>query len=251
MKHRKLLIALLLSWMGIMLYFCGSPSDKEEDSEGPPPAPQRTCFVVTTDYSTGGFGVIDIETKEVWRPDPEWAAQVVSSDPVVTSYSHYVFVINRYTYDNISVLDSEQEFDLVKQYSVKKEGAPSTNPHDLEFVSLDKAYLSLYELDELWVINPLTGEKIKTIKLTRYADSDGIPEASGMLIYQDRLYVALQRIDRDNSWVPTDKSLLVVIDTNTDNIVNTITLCGKNPITDLYWDENFNRIPCWRCKLLL
>lgn len=227
--------------------FCFASCDKLPDPSGNLPEggkkpKHEAAFVLTTDYSlTGGFGVIDLTDLSSYSPDPAWAAQVVSPDPVAVSHGDYVFILNRYTYDNVTVLN--KNYGLVNQYSVTDSSCDPSNPHDMAVVGDDEAYLSMYECTDLWIINPLTGEKKGAVDLSSYADSDGIPEMSGMLLLGSTLYVALQRLDRNAgyNWGPKN-SLLVMIDTNTKSVSGEIELQGKNPVTDVLYSDSLQAI---------
>jgi len=208
---------------------------------GPNP-PHYAAFIATTDFAlTGGYGVIDINTLAVYSPDPITASEIVSPDPVAKTNGDYVYVINRFTYDNISVLT--KRFDLVRQYSVKSKDCSPANPHDMEFAGDTVAYLSRYECRDLWKINPVTGQKLGSIDLTSagYGGVDGIPEMSGMLLLGDTLYVAVQMMDR-RTWRPEGPGVVVMVDTVTDTVVGDITLTGKNPVTDLQYSPDLDRI---------
>src|SRR5262249_6557593 len=61
----------------------------------------------------------------------------------------------------------------------------------------------------------------------------------------------IQRLDRNNGFVPTDHSSVAVIDTQTDALVDTdpiapgvqaITLTGKNPVTSFEFDPASGRL---------
>jgi len=217
---------------------------------GPPPVPgagaDYAAFVVTTDYSiSSGFAVIDLDTRVAYHPDPAFAAQVVSPDPTAIAYDDYIFIINRYTYDNVTVLD--QSFNLVNQYSVADPACPLPNPQDLAFQSIDKAYLSRYGCTDLWIINPLTGQKLGAIDVPpEFIDADGIPEMSGLLLHGATLYVAIQKLARNAggqmTWPPTDDSRLLLVDTAVDAVFADIVLTGKNPIAGPVYNPDLGRI---------
>ncbi len=203
---------------------------------------QYAAFVATTDFTiNGGFGVIDLGRLCTWSPDPMFATQVVSPDPLVKAYGDHVYVINRHTYDSISVLN--KGFGLEAQYSVADPSCDPSNPHDLEFASRDKAYLSRYECRDLWVINPVTGDKLGSIDLATagYGGADGIPEMSGMLLHGRTLYVAVQMMDRSR-WEPEGPGKLVLIDTGTDTVAGEVALAGKNPVTDISYSPALDSI---------
>ncbi len=245
----KLIVVLtLLSIMGCdQLIPMPDPRGNMPKSAPLPTPIADVAFVVTTDYSiSSGFAVVNLDDHGVYLPDPVDAAQVVSPDPKVVAYDDYVFVINRLYHDNVTVLD--RDFNLVAQYSVADPSCPLPNPHDLAFISLDKAYLTRYGCVDLLVLNPLTGERLGTVEVPpEFIDpGDGLPEMSGALMHGATLYVALQKLDRNgdkqNTWPTTDNSLLLMIDTAADLAFGEIILTGKNPVTDVVYDPGLDRI---------
>ena len=88
------------------------------------------------------------------------------------------------------------------------------------FVSEDKAYISRYERTHLLIVNPVTGDSLGAVDLSAFADADGLPEVSLLVLYDNHLFVACQRLDRDNGWVPTDVSVIAVVDVVTDQVVD-------------------------------
>jgi hypothetical protein len=71
-----------------------------------------------------------------------------------------------------------------------------------------------------------------TVDLASLADADGIPEMDQAVVVGDRLYVTLQRLDRRNFFLPTDRSLLAIVDTRTDALIGSIPLTGTNPFAE-------------------
>jgi hypothetical protein len=149
-----------------------------------------------------------------------------------------VYIVNRYGCDNIQVLDPNANFATVIQFSVGN----GSNPQDIALVNPRRAYVSRYGSPDLWIVNPQTGAQTGTVSLAAFADADGIPEMAQMVLLGGRLFVALQRLDRNNFFSPTDHSDVAVIDTATNALVDCdlatpgvqpIRLIGTNPVTDL------------------
>ncbi|NOY45394.1 MAG: hypothetical protein GXP50_08085 [Deltaproteobacteria bacterium] len=225
----------------LLLAGCGGSSG---DSDSAAPALPGTAFVATTDYSTGGYATIDLDTLAAQTFQ---GSGIVESDNAVTTYGGKIYVINRYGFDNITVLDPSDLTTPQTQFSTGN----GTNPHAMAFVSETKAYVSLYGADSLLIVNPTTGDELGRVDLSGFADADGIPEASAMAMVNGKLFVAVQRLDRDSWFAPTDASYLVVIDAVTDEIVDTdpstpdttdpIVLTGTNP-QFLRYDEALGKI---------
>ena len=168
------------------------------------------AYVVESDFSTGSFSSTDVTTRT-----PSCDVASVYSDARVRWYNGRVYVINRFGADNIEVLDGTT-FGLVKQFSVGN----GANPYDIAFASPTHAYVTRYESPDLWIVNPATGSHDGTISLAGLADADGIPEMDRMIVVGPLLFVSLQRVDRNNGFAPTDSSLVAVIDTRTDQLVD-------------------------------
>ncbi len=139
-----------------------------------------------------------------------------------------VYILNRLNRDNIQVLNPQAAYLTELEFSL----GSLSNPHDIVRVSENKAYVSLYAKNYLAIVNPTLGLVVGTIDLAGFADGDGIPEMSGMHLEDNRLYVAVQRLDRTSTlavWPPADYSLLLEVDTGTDTVVAQHTLPHTNP----------------------
>jgi hypothetical protein len=186
-------------------------------------------FVLTTDYSTGTLGVVDLDTRAV-TPD----VAVVSSDPFGRWYKGLLYVVNRYGFDNVQVIDPAQGYATVRQFSVGN----GSNPQDIAFASETKAYVSRLGSPDLLIVDPASGAGLGTISLAGFADADGIPEAAQMTVVGDLLFVALARL---TNFVPADTGLVAVVDMRADTVLDVdpvtpgrqaLRLHGLNPSTD-------------------
>jgi hypothetical protein len=169
-------------------------------------------FVTTTDYITGNASVID--------PGPpvtvDCNVRSLHSDAVARYFEPYIYVVNRKGGDNIQILDPANDFATVRQFSV---GAGS-DPHDILVLSPTKAYVTRYNTNLIWIVNPSTGAQTGSIDLSSLADADGLAEVDMMCRVGSRAFVTVQRLDRNNYWIPVGKSYVAVIDTQTDALVD-------------------------------
>ncbi len=204
-------------------------------------ADQDYAFVLTTDFWSAAY----YSTIEVGPPR---AAQVsiapVSTDAVCTyDYGEdRVFVVNRYLADNIQIVDPNQGFATVGQYSVGN----GTNPHDIRLASHDKAYVSRFESTELLIVHPYTGAVLDSIDLSPLADADGIPEMDRMEIVDGKLFVTLNNINHA-TWQPVGPGKVAVIDIATDTLIDTdpgtpgvqpIFLQSPNPYSEIRYSAD-------------
>ncbi len=187
------------------------------------------AIITTTDYSSGSFSSLDLSTNTATRDH-----LTIHSDAAVRTYRDKVYIINRLGQDNVIVLNRSDLKTPLTQYSTGN----GSNPHDMAFVSEEKAYISRYERAHLLVVNPVTGDSLGAVDLSAFADADGLPEVSQLALYGNYLFAACQRLDRDSGFVPTDVSVIAVVDVMTDQVVDVdantagvqgIVMAGKNP----------------------
>ena len=174
-------------------------------------AAQSGLFVTTTDFVSGSAAYLQSGALEA-----EVNLLNLHSDTVVRYYQGRIYVVNRLGQDNILVIDENDPRTPVLQFSTGN----GTNPHDIAFASASKAYISRYDDTRILIVNPQDGSELGTVDLGAFADVDGAPEMSQMAIVDDRLYVACQLQDRDAGFVPAARGILVVVDIETDQLVD-------------------------------
>ena len=219
----------------------------EEDTAAPPPPTSKStafAFITTTDFLTGSASVIWFDQSR--SVDQNVAS--VHSDAVARYFGGLIYVVNRFGGDNVQVLDPSNGFSDVRQFSVGN----GTDPHDILVVSDTKAYVTRYNTTELWIVDPTTGTQTGSIDLSTLADSDGMPEMDRMIRVGDRVFVSIQRLDRNTKlWDPAGESYIAVIDVTTDMLVDTdpvaagtqpITLTGTNPFSAIEVDPVSGRL---------
>ncbi len=187
--------------------------------------------VVCTDFSTGKFSVCESESP--WPADIDVAS--IHSDAVAVAHGGLIYVVNRLGADNVQVLDPEDGFATLIEFSVGGGGNPQTIAFSADGA---KAYLPRQELNDVLIVNPLTGAWLGSIDLSAWNDADGNCELGQCLAVGDLLFVAVARLDRNFYWSPVGDSYLAVIDMTTDTLVDTnpgqaglqaIALAATNP----------------------
>jgi len=160
----------------------------------------------------GAFSLMDIHSP--WPHDDNYGE--AHYDAVAFFHDGLIYVVNRAGADNIQVIDPAQDFATIRQFSV---GAGS-NPQEICFAGPGRAFVTRYDDHELWEVDPETGEHTGTIDLAPLADPDGLPEMHAMAIHGGYLYVTLERLNRDNYWMPEPPSFLAVIDLADNSLVD-------------------------------
>jgi len=199
-------------------------------------SPTDFLFVTTTDFSTGSTACIDLNTKNATTN-----IRLIHSDATAAYWHGLVYVVNRLGQDNVTRLDPTTGFGLVNQFSTGN----GSNPHDIACTDGSTGYVTRYETSSLWKMNTNTGATTASIDFSAMADADGIPEMDQMALVGDRLFVTVQRLDRNNFFSPTATSYLAVVDVTTDTLVDTdagtsgtqpITLANPNPFSSVQLD---------------
>lgn len=100
---------------------------------------------------------------------------------------------------------------------------PNSYPVNLVSVSAEKAYIPMYNLGKVMVVNPATMTLLGYIDLTSYAHGDSSADPAYGIVVDGYYYLPLDQIN--SSWMPYDDHRQVdvaVIDTKTDKVVKVI-----------------------------
>ncbi len=200
-------------------------------------AAQGRAFVFATDFASGNLASVS------FGPPPVATCNVAPTcaDAVLRYQQGLLYVVERFGCDNVRVLDPNASFAVVQQFSVGN----GANPNDIAIVSPTKAFITRYETADLWIVNPQTGAFLGSVSLATFADADGIPEMNRLAVRNGRVFVTVQRIDRDLGFTPTDSSQVIVVDATTDALVDCdpqasgvqgILLPFQNPTTEIVTD---------------
>jgi hypothetical protein len=167
-------------------------------------------YVITADPSSGNSDAL--ETVFPWTASQN--VEPVSRDAAVRFFYGLHYVVNR-SDATIQVIDPDS-FETIRTISV---GATSM-PHDILVVAPDRAYVTRYDSAFLYEIDPTSGALRDDIDLSPLADADGLPEMSMMALDGNHLFVQIQRIDRDSTFLPVPPSYLGVIDITTNQLLD-------------------------------
>ena len=192
------------------------------------PAGADTGVLVTgaPDYTSGATVLIDVDPPAGPRAAQLDILPTAISDLIVRSYGEYFYRIERYKSDSVAKFHISAPATPIWQYStLNSPDQVSNNPHDMIFLSQSKAYMPMYGTNGVWIVNPgATTEaefRTGTVDLTVYADSDGIAEIHEGVIIGGKMFLVIQRLDRNSSWWPVNTSYVAVIDTATDTEIDT------------------------------
>lgn len=209
--------------LALLLPACNPPIDSGDTAttdtgDTGMPSGETHAVVTTTDFSVGALATVDLGTFAV---DDDLVP--TSSDPYVAVQQDEVFQFNGLGIDNVAIYTPGAWSAPQEQFSV----GDGTNPHGVALID-GALFVSLYEENALGVFDPTDGSSLGSVDLSAYAGSDGIPEASTMVVVGGKLYVALERLDRNNGWTD-DGGTVVQVDPTTKTVTKAWAV-GPSPI---------------------
>lgn len=188
----------------------------DSDSNDTRTAPLENAAIITvnSDYSSSDLVAVNnnYESYETLTPQ-------AFSDVVFSKGESSLYVINRSGQNNVIKYDQEFMGDIEWQYSTNNADIANqeSNPYQVIEKSEESAYILRYNTAEIWQVNTTAESdvdfKVAEIDLSSF-DSDGVPEMVAATIYNDILYIALQRLTSYNA---DQDSYLVAFDTNNNN----------------------------------
>lgn len=209
----------------------------------------QTAVVATVapDWSSGAHSVISVDPTGGPRTAQNELLATIS-DITVSAYGKYFYRMERSQANNVAKFDINEPGTVIWQFSTEGDDTNS-NPYGLIFVSSDKAYLLRYGSTKAWIVDPTatdeSGFKIGELDLGSYADADGVPEMTGGVIVDNKLFIILQRLE---NWTATVTPYIAVFDTTTDTEIDTgisnpdgvlgIPLDIRDPLAIQYLAEN-------------
>jgi hypothetical protein len=218
--------------MLLLLAFACGPEDPPSVPviEQPWNPDHETTAVVATvarDYTVGALATVDLDTFQIREE-----LATISGDARVAFDDGTLIVLNGYGVDTVRLYEpgawSAPRIELGMS-----DGSP-TNPHDAAICD-GKLFVLLYETDAIAIHDPDSGEEIGSVPLGGYADDDGLPEPWNLVEIDGALYVALNRLDRDDAW--SDRGGLVVeVSCDEEKVVRTWSTAG-NPMVHR-WDDD-------------
>lgn len=203
---------------------CGDNTTPRPEEIPAPAADEHARAVVVSGTFTPGepgvLSVLDVETLEV--SERVAVANAVAEDPIVRRAGDELFVVNRNSGNNVTVLDAET-FAVEEQLAT---GAGS-NPNDVA-VHGSKLYVAAANAPGLLVLERGSSE-IRTIDLSAL-DPDGVPECVTAFRVGDEIYVACELLD---NFIPRGPGVIAVVDALTDTVKTTFPLAHANPFGTL------------------
>lgn len=231
----KILLVLLI----ILLTACGGGDNTSSFTSTPTPSQTQVAIIATIqpDYSGGAHAFIEADSPYSTQTQ---LLPTASSDITVACYDEHFYRLEKYGYDNVSKLSTQDPSTVIWQYSATDSNdTVSPNLYDIVFVDETKAYLIRYGSERAWIVNPSASQssdfKTGELDLSFYADADGVPEMADGVVVDDKLFIIIQRYENFTDLLT---AYVVVFDTNTDTELTSIALPLQNPLSIQYLPDN-------------
>ena len=213
---------------------CLAACEDEVNTVPPYQVPADYAFVTTANASTGAAAVVSADT----LLSRACSLQPIHVNAVARFFEGRIYVVNRAGADNIQVLDPYSGFATIRQFTV----GIGSDPHDIAFESRTRAFVTRHETDQLWIVDTNAGRRSGQIDFAWLADADGIPEMDHMVRVGNRIFVSVQRLDRNQPLSPLGTSYLAAFDPNTEQFVDAdpgtqgtqaLALAGAHPFGEM------------------
>ncbi len=205
------------------------PSIQKDNYDPVTPSQYAVVSCPAPDYASGTHALVEVEKPRTIQDN----LLPTISDIKMAAHGAFFYRIERYNGDNITKFAAAAPATPIWQYSTMdaNDVGATCNPQSMAFASDTKAYVPRFDSTRMWIVNPSTttdaGFKIGEVDLSAYADADGKPEMTKGVVVDGKLFLLLQRLDKEDNWTP-QTPYLVVIDTATNEEIET-----QNPAGDL------------------
>jgi hypothetical protein len=213
-------IALVLAAISLLIG-CGGDSNNDNDkviTEG-----SYAVQMVAADYSSSQVAIGNILDE---RSATQGLLTQAESNFTISTYESYLYHIGKNKIDTIERFDTTQGVTNSEwTYGANHDDEGSANTYTLLQQNATNGYLIRYGSTFVLQVNPsatIEADFVKAkIDLSAYTvEGSTYPRMADAVIYQDNLFVAMQRLD--SSWTP-EQAYIAVIDLETNEEVDTNT----------------------------
>ncbi len=185
---------------------------------GGPIPPGTHLVVTTTDFATGAVSVVDADAGTV-RAD----LALASTDAIPFAHDGLVYVVNRFMYDYVDVLDPADGLSLLAQHPIEVAGVTSSNPHALAFDPQGRAWVCMYGAPELQIHDfgrPVGESVLGRVDLSELADADGTTEVVHVIPFGNLMWIVVAQLDQNASFERVGPDRLFAVDTNDESLLD-------------------------------
>lgn len=219
---KKVMTVWAITALGI---FCGFiTACKNEDTPNLPGGKGNILLQTTIKNTDGMSGQSYIQLIPSIGTSPNIAEGIqVGFASAITVEGEDIFVFPEFGHNGIqSILKYKHHANSIQKVG-EMQITPNSFPNNMTKVSEQKAYIPMYTLGKIMIINPEKMQKSGEIDLSEYAHKDQSAEPSYGIVRDGIYYLPLDQIG--NNWMPYEDYRQVdvaLIDTKTDKVVKVI-----------------------------
>jgi DNA-binding beta-propeller fold protein YncE len=173
----------------------------------------------------GNLSVVNLATDTVTKKAAP--AMAVATDAILRAGDGVIYVVNRYGFDNLVVLDAT-DYHVVTQIST---GAGS-NPQDVAVAAANRLYVPLYASGKILILDPSQSAGHEAVGSVDLTGIDPTPTPGPAVFVGGQVLVALGFIDQ-TTYAARRAGMIVVIDPQTDTITARFDMQSENPFNRL------------------
>ncbi len=191
----------------------------------------RVLFVATNNYVNGQLNWMN-DTSSSYASN----SLTIGADVRLKNVGGYLYALEGFGTDNILKIDPNKGDSVLGQQSVvyEKSLADNCNPLDIEVINATKAFVATENVPYVLIVNPETGDSTGRISTAAYCynptptSATPSPYATALTQYGDTVYVLMNHRTTDSPAL-YGPGLIVLINKNSNTIIDTITLAYTNP----------------------
>ncbi|SKC47636.1 hypothetical protein SAMN06298214_0790 [Bacteroidales bacterium WCE2004] len=222
MKRKSIMLLVVAGAMALLSVSCDKPEKPvEEELLGGEGNILLETSVKNADGATGQSYVQQVQT--IGGSVNMTEGIQVGFSSTLSFMGNSVFVFPAFGTDSQQVISKYEHTAKGLKPAGEIQIIPNSYPVNLSAVSATKAYIPMYNLGKVMVVNPQTMEQTGEIDLTPYAHTDNSADPASGIVVGNYYYLTLDQIN--SSWMPYDDYRqvdVVVIDTATDRVVKLI-----------------------------
>lgn len=180
----------------------------------------------TNDFNTAFVNVFSKDNFEAY-----FDLAPISTDHKIYTYQNYIYILNRFGYDNIQKISINENYRILYEESL----GSYANPYDIIFLNEIHGLVSLYGKDFISLINLSNGQVQQNYSFSHLNDQDSFPELASLYLADDNIYLLSQQMNRTVSpWEPASSGKMSILDKNSFEYLSTIDVPCSNPDTKIY-----------------
>lgn len=214
------------SWQLIafsVMFIFATACENDDPKPTPDPQPENKNILIQTTVKnpdgTSGSSYMQLISRLSGSVTNANAIQTTFAQPLHI-YGNEIFECPDFGADGIQKLQKFTKSGNELQKVGELDLPPKSGASNITKVNDEKAYVAMFGIGKVWIINPSTMKKLGELDFNDYAYADKVTEIGYGIIRDDKYYLPLAQIGADYMPYPDHLQVdVAVIDVNTDKIL--------------------------------